>query len=68
MNFEQEYYDALYTIRKLKEKNRMLEQETQIYKSLLKKDNLKWIIGKDLVRFLQDKNLKSEKQEGDIDE
>ena len=46
----------------------MLEQETQIYKSLLKKDKLKWIIGKDLVRFLQDKNLKSEKQEGDIDE
>ena len=68
MNFEQEYYDALYTIRKLKEKNRMLEQETQIYKSLLKKDKLKWIIGKDLVRFLQDKKLKSEKQEGDIDE
>ena len=52
MDFEQKYYDALYTIKKLKEKNQLLEQENQIYKSLLKKDKLKLIIGKELVHFL----------------
>ncbi len=68
MDFEQKYYDALYTIKKLKEKNQLLEQENQIYKSLLKKDKLKLIIGKELVHFLKNKDLKSVEKRGDIDE
>ncbi len=64
MDFEQKYYDALYTIKKLKSKNQLLEQENQIYKSLLKKDKLKLIIAKDLTRFLKARL----KDEGDMDE
>ena len=64
MDFEQKYYDALYTIKKLKKENQLLQQENQIYKSLLKKDKLKLIIAKDLTRFLK----KKFKDEDDTDE
>ena len=64
MDFEQKYYDALYTIKKLKKENQLLQQENQIYKSLLKKDKLKLIIARDLTCFLK----KKFKDEDDTDE
>lgn len=56
MDYEQLYYDSLYQIKKLEHQIKLLEEERDIYKSLIKNKELKEIIASELIRYLRNKD------------
>ena len=54
-DYEQLYYDVLYEIKKLENKNKLLEQELNIYKSLQKNKDLKKVVVEMLIKYLNKK-------------
>jgi len=54
-DYEQLYYDALYEIKQLKNQNKLLEQELDIYKSFKKNKDLKKVIVDMLIKYLNKK-------------
>lgn len=55
-DYEQLYYDSQYEFKKIKEKNKELENIIEIYKNLSQKDNLKILLAKEIIRRLNNKN------------
>lgn len=54
-DYEQLYYDLEYELKKIKEKNKELEDIIEIYKNLSSKDNLKILLAKEIARRLNNK-------------
>lgn len=60
-DYEQLYYDALYTIKQLKEKNESLESDLQLINSNQKKRiNIKNIILEQMKKYKEEDNMKGE--------
>lgn len=60
-DYEQLYYDALYTIKQLKEKNESLESDLQLINSNQKKKlNIKNIILEQMKKYKEEDNMKGE--------
>lgn len=51
------YYDTLYELNKLKTKNKELEQELEIYKSMQKNKDLKKVIVDMIVKYLNESEV-----------
>ena len=60
MDYEQLYYDSLYKIKKLEKRIKLLEEERDVYKSLIGNRNNRKIIAHDLIRYFEKKRCKSE--------
>lgn len=56
-DYEQMYYDTLYELNKLKTKNKELEQELEIYKSMQKNKDLKKVIVDMIVKYLNESEV-----------
>lgn len=57
-DYEQLYYDAIYEIKKLKNKIDILEQEIEIYKNIQINKDVKSLIINDLMKYLKRRNFK----------
>lgn len=53
MDYEQLYYDSQYKIKKLESQIKLLEEEKNIYKTLMKNKDLKKIIASELIKYLK---------------
>lgn len=60
MDYEQLYYDSIYKIKKLEQQIKLLEEERNIYKSLIKNKDLKKIIASELIKYLNSKRCEDE--------
>lgn len=56
-DYDQLYYDSLYKIKKLENKIKLLEQEIEIYKLFQKDKNVKEILIKDFIKYINKKEV-----------
>ena len=56
-DYEQMYYDLLYEYKQVLKKIKKLEQEIEIYKSLQNNKNIKEIIIKDFIKYINKKEV-----------
>lgn len=56
-DYEQMYYDLLYKHKQVLKKIENLEQEIEIYKSLQNNKNIKEIIIKDFIKYINKKEV-----------
>ena len=56
-DYEQMYYDLLYEHKQVLKKIENLEQEIEIYKSLQNNKNIKEIIIKDFIKYINKKEV-----------
>ncbi len=57
-DYEQMYYDLLYKYKKIKKKNKQLEQEIEIYRLMGKNKDLKKLIVKFMMKYLERERFK----------
>lgn len=56
-DYEQMYYDLLYEYQKTIKKNKQMEQEIEIYKSMQKNKNLKKVIVEMIIKYLNESEV-----------
>lgn len=62
-DYEDLYYDAIYEIKQLRNKIEALEEELDVYKRVQGKNNIKQIITRDFIKYLQEKDSKGGESE-----